>query len=102
MAGFLDALRARCEVVELDGGRDWRRGVDWQDEPDQKWFGPDERGFEDMWQTHGGGDGESFTVYMIAALTLDRASFTNIDLWSTDQHAQGSRAGVQIYLRRAL
>lgn len=27
MAGFLEALKGRCEVVELDGGRDWRRGV---------------------------------------------------------------------------
>lgn len=25
MAGFLEALKHRCEVVELDGGRDWRR-----------------------------------------------------------------------------
>lgn len=36
LAGFLDALKARCEVVQVDGGRDWRRDIERQDQA--RWF----------------------------------------------------------------
>jgi hypothetical protein len=28
LAGFLDRLRSWCDVIELDGREDWRRGFD--------------------------------------------------------------------------
>lgn len=50
MAGFLDSLKARCEVVELDGGRDWRGGVDGVELEDRvKWYINDQGGFESAW-----------------------------------------------------
>lgn len=36
LAGFLDALKARCEVVQVDGGRDWRREIERGDQI--RWF----------------------------------------------------------------
>nr|KIR46773.1 AFG1-family ATPase [Cryptococcus bacillisporus CA1280] len=36
LTGFLDALKARCEVVQVDGGRDWRRDIERQDQA--RWF----------------------------------------------------------------
>nr|XP_031857709.1 uncharacterized protein CI109_006869 [Kwoniella shandongensis]KAA5524781.1 hypothetical protein CI109_006869 [Kwoniella shandongensis] len=52
MAGFLDALQARCEVVTVDGGRDWRHGTG-EDEGSQKmtrWFQEEDKdGFEKAW-----------------------------------------------------
>ena len=52
MAGFLDSLKARCEVVELDGGRDWRHGADviGAEENKVKWFIDDSSGFEAAWK----------------------------------------------------
>ncbi|ORY34742.1 AFG1-like ATPase-domain-containing protein [Naematelia encephala] len=56
MAGFLDALKARCEVVELDGGRDWRQGAGVTDVPRNTWFvmGQAETEFDDAWDLLGG------------------------------------------------
>jgi len=49
MAGFLDSLKARCEVVELDGGKDWRGGVDGDEETGVKWFQDDQGAFDAKW-----------------------------------------------------
>jgi len=50
MAGFLDSLKARCEVVELDGGRDYRGGVEGvETEQTVKWFTDNSAGFELAW-----------------------------------------------------
>ena len=62
MAGFLDALKSRCEVVELDGGRDWRRGAEEEDENGRKttWYSSGDEGFELAWrETLGGQSGQS-------------------------------------------
>lgn len=64
MEGFLACLRGRCEVLEVDGGRDWReleeegsegvmRGGSWAVGEDEK------KGFEEKWEKEvGGRDGE--------------------------------------------
>lgn len=48
MAGFLDALKTRCEVYELDGGRDWRTlgeaGVS------ASWYDLTDRSFDEAWE----------------------------------------------------
>jgi protein AFG1 len=49
MAGFLDALKGRCDVVELDGGRDWRRGVDGESGR-VSWFPLGDEDFERSWK----------------------------------------------------
>ncbi|KAK8849679.1 hypothetical protein IAR55_005014 [Kwoniella newhampshirensis] len=52
MAGFLDALQARCEVVTVDGGRDWRHGTGDEEGLDRKtrWYREEDRdGFESAW-----------------------------------------------------
>lgn len=49
MAGFLTALKARCEVVELDGGKDWRTASEGH-EFTLKWYTEDPTGFEESWQ----------------------------------------------------
>jgi protein AFG1 len=50
MAGFLDSLKARCEVVELDGGRDYRGGVEGVEVEERvKWFTDNSAGFELAW-----------------------------------------------------
>lgn len=62
MAGFLDALKSRCEVVELDGGRDWRRGVGDEGEVMESrssWLGIGDKGFEEAWATVAGPEGVS-------------------------------------------
>jgi len=50
MAGFLDALKSRCEVVELDGGRDWRRGAEEGETRATSWFDSGDEGFESAWR----------------------------------------------------
>lgn len=66
MAGFLEALKGRCEVLELDGGRDWRRGVTLPGEEGHEhvekrdsWFlarsGGSEDNMEKAWQDALGG-----------------------------------------------
>lgn len=58
MEGFLACLRGRCEVLEVDGGRDWReldeeeegrvrglRGGSWGVGEDEK------KKFEERWET---------------------------------------------------
>ena len=65
MAGFLDALKSRCEVVELDGGRDWRRGSEEEDEKVRKttWYSSGDEAFELAWrETLGGQSGQSIFV----------------------------------------
>ena len=50
MAGFLDSLKARCEVVELDGGRDYRGGVEGVERDERvKWFTDNSAEFELAW-----------------------------------------------------
>lgn len=57
MASFLDALKSRCEVVVLDGGRDWRRGVDENSEPRADgWFELGDEGFDRLWTNEGNGE----------------------------------------------
>lgn len=50
MSSFLSALKARCDVVTLDGGRDYRRSS--EEEPQEKWFTTEQEdhGFEAAWQ----------------------------------------------------
>lgn len=48
MAGFLDSLKSRCEVVQLDGGRDWRR-VENPPPLTPRWFEEDDTAFEESW-----------------------------------------------------
>jgi protein AFG1 len=51
MAGFLDALKSRCDVVELDGGKDWRSGTGSETGVlASRWYEEGDRGFEDAWQ----------------------------------------------------
>lgn len=47
--GFLDSLKARCEVVELDGGKDWRGGMDGEERSAVTWFQDDQGAFESEW-----------------------------------------------------
>lgn len=56
MAGFLDALKARCDVVELDGGRDWRRVAEETANvvPVQRWYDLGDAGFDQAWAAEPG------------------------------------------------
>ncbi|WVF68274.1 hypothetical protein IAT40_003039 [Kwoniella sp. CBS 6097] len=58
MMGFLDALKSRCEVVQVDGGRDWRTGIDGLGHVGGavKWYEEGEEAFEQAWQEATGGD----------------------------------------------
>ncbi|WWC65826.1 uncharacterized protein I303_108448 [Kwoniella dejecticola CBS 10117] len=51
MIGFLDALKSRCEVVQVDGGVDWRRRAD-EDAADKfmRWYGEGDLSFEAAWK----------------------------------------------------
>lgn len=51
MAGFLDALKSRCEVIELDNGRDFRQG---DGRTRMSWFPPEDQAFEQEWQAASG------------------------------------------------
>jgi predicted ATPase len=56
MASFLDALKSRCDLVELDGGRDWRRGVDEDALPRMDgWFELGDEDFDRLWDAEGQG-----------------------------------------------
>ena len=61
MSGFLDALKMRCDVVEVDGGRDFRRDEGHQDVHDGiRWYDKTDD-FERAWQTvESGQKGEDF------------------------------------------
>lgn len=50
MAGFLDALRGRSELVELDGGRDWRQAGG----QEERWLGQDDNRFSEWWAAESG------------------------------------------------
>jgi predicted ATPase len=58
MSSFLSALKARCEVVTLDGGLDYRRSSEL--EPQAKWFEGDDVGFDTTWEGYPGQQGTSF------------------------------------------
>jgi len=49
MAGFLDALKSRCEVVQLDNGRDFRRLGDKADSV-PRWLDLEDSAFEQLWE----------------------------------------------------
>ncbi|OCF33532.1 AFG1-family ATPase [Kwoniella heveanensis BCC8398] len=51
MMGFLDALKSRCEVVQVDGGRDWRTGIDGLGHEGGvvKWHDEGEAEFDQAW-----------------------------------------------------
>lgn len=57
MSSFLSALKARCDVVTLDGGKDYRRTS--EEEPQEKWFTLDHEGFETAWDGMAGREGKS-------------------------------------------
>ncbi len=57
MAGFLEALKSRCDVVELDGGRDWRRGTEEGETRGTSWFDAEDDGFEEGWRGATGASG---------------------------------------------
>lgn len=53
MQAFLDSLKGRCDVVELDGGRDWRQTeVDGEMEP--RWLDKADPAFDAMWDAEPG------------------------------------------------
>lgn len=60
MSSFLSALKARCDVVTLDGGKDYRRSS--EEEPQEKWFTlkQEDQGFETAWGRMGGQEGMSY------------------------------------------
>lgn len=63
MMGFLDSLKARCEVVELDGGKDWRGGVDGEQRSAVTWFEGDQDAFDREWaRSTRDAEGESLFV----------------------------------------
>jgi protein AFG1 len=55
MSSFLSALKARCEVVTLDGGKDYRRTTEM--EPQEKWFEAGDAAFDDVWSLQAGKEG---------------------------------------------
>jgi protein AFG1 len=57
MSSFLSALKSRCELVTLDGGKDYRRSS--EEEPQAKWFQLSESGFDEAWAEVPGTEGES-------------------------------------------
>lgn len=56
MASFLEALKSRCDVIELDGGRDWRRGVDGTAARDTSWYLAEDASFDKLWSDVGEGE----------------------------------------------
>jgi protein AFG1 len=49
MAGFLDALKARCDVVQLDNGRDFRRLATASADAVPSWMDLGDGAFETSW-----------------------------------------------------
>lgn len=99
MAGFLDALKSRCDVVELDGGRDWRRGLD-PEKPIERsptWYTTGDGEFETHWNDAGGASGESF---------IGNAKFSVIanfiGVFSTTSHSSSNRPNMPLHLCRAM
>lgn len=53
MQAFLDSLKGRCDVVELDGGRDWRQSaVGW--EVERRWVDQTDSAFDARWEAEAG------------------------------------------------
>ncbi|TYJ52950.1 hypothetical protein B9479_006419 [Cryptococcus floricola] len=64
LSGFLDALKARCEVVQVDGGRDWRLNDVKGDRT--RWYKNADAGFEGAWKEATSGckvESRTITVY---------------------------------------
>ncbi|WVQ79180.1 hypothetical protein IAT38_001276 [Cryptococcus sp. DSM 104549] len=78
LAGFLDALKMRCEVVQVDGGRDWRRGGEEEESGGEvRWFKSEEDGeFDGAWRgiTNGKDVRPREVVVYGRALTVPAAS----------------------------
>lgn len=53
MHAFLDSLKGRCDVVELDGGKDWRQMAA-EGELEPRWLDSGDRAFEEMWEAEAG------------------------------------------------
>ncbi|EIW71533.1 hypothetical protein TREMEDRAFT_67817 [Tremella mesenterica DSM 1558] len=54
MAGFLGALKSRCDVLEVDGGRDWRTQSDQNGTFCPSWYLSSDQGFDHAWSSEGG------------------------------------------------
>lgn len=80
MSSFLSALKARCEVVTLDGGKDYRRSS--EEEPQEKWFTLDQQGFEDSWGQVPGKEGKSSPCCLNEGLTGNRVEISG-GVWTT-------------------
>ncbi|WVQ74984.1 hypothetical protein IAR50_004592 [Cryptococcus sp. DSM 104548] len=64
LSGFLDALKSRCEVVQVDGGRDWRLSDDKGERT--RWYKSADEGFETAWKDavlEGKVESRTITVY---------------------------------------
>jgi protein AFG1 len=83
MAGFLDALKSRCEVVELDGGRDWRHGTGLPNEDVERnvWFKQGDAGFEDAWKIAGGETGRCRLLWVDKADAKNVAEKTYVSVY---------------------
>ncbi|BEJ16556.1 hypothetical protein CspHIS471_0511610 [Cutaneotrichosporon sp. HIS471] len=53
MHAFLDSLKGRCDVVELDGGRDWRQTAA-EGELEPRWLTISDNAFDTMWAAEPG------------------------------------------------
>lgn len=53
MQAFLDSLKARCDVVELDGGRDWRQTAT-EGELEPRWLDQSDLTFDERWNAEPG------------------------------------------------
>ncbi|EAL20923.1 hypothetical protein CNBE2840 [Cryptococcus deneoformans B-3501A] len=78
LAGFLDALKARCEVVQVDGGRDWRREIERGDQI--RWFHSKQQlEFERAWsaalETQESGNTCRFTFSQLCEEALGPADY---------------------------
>lgn len=49
MAGFLDALKSRCDIAQLDNGRDFRRIATPSPDAQPRWLGLEDPAFETLW-----------------------------------------------------
>lgn len=53
MHAFLDSLKGRCDVVELDGGRDWRQ-IAGEGEVEPRWLDAGDGAFDAAWASESG------------------------------------------------